>query len=306
MSWRDLLQTEGETVTAPWVGGRSLRTFDRTWRIQGRRPREHGWWTFGVSGRNVTLQGRGEADPDMLKDRVSGYLIGDRLVRDHVVVSDPVTMLATFPRVHLVEQGLDRFERVVAGRFCEDGPLVYVEQDMPLGAEYEVLQAYQDRAETVDRISEVAPALDAAFRVETWHRAEVERRRQEERERREREERRRRIQEQLGDAVGRRELAAEDFGEAAKASLAVGGATYLDHRPARGGGDEMVVTFRLGEQRFQCTCSRTTMRVIDSGICLEDHGTGVRGDTRFTLESLPSVIREADRRGELVVLRHVS
>jgi hypothetical protein len=45
--------------------------------------------------------------------------------------------------------------------------------------------------------------------------------------------------------------------------------------------------------------------VVDSGICLQDHRTGVKGDTRFTLESLPTVIGEAIRTGKLVVYRHV-
>ena len=47
------------------------------------------------------------------------------------------------------------------------------------------------------------------------------------------------------------------------------------------------------------------MRIIDSGICLQDHNTGEKGDTYFTLESLPAVIRQADREGKLVVYRHV-
>jgi hypothetical protein len=44
---------------------------------------------------------------------------------------------------------------------------------------------------------------------------------------------------------------------------------------------------------------------VDSGICLVDHGTGERGDTRFTLESLPGVVGEAMDLGRLVVFRHV-
>jgi len=304
VSWRDLLQVEGETVTAPWVGGSYLRTFDRQWRIDD-CPREHGWWRFGVSGRVAVVVGPAEASPDALRGTVSGYLVADRLVGDHVVVSDPVALLSAFPRVHLVERGVGRFERVVVGRFCEDGPLVYVSPDMPLGAEMDVLQAFEDRVETVAHVPDVAPALDAAFRVETWRREEVERRRREERERREREELRRRVAERRGDAVGRRQLAAEDFGEAAQAALAVGDAVYLDHRPSGGSADEMVVTFRLGARRFQCTCHRTSLGIIDAGLCLEDHDTGVRGDSWLTLESLPSTIRQAEREGKLVVLRHV-
>jgi hypothetical protein len=67
----------------------------------------------------------------------------------------------------------------------------------------------------------------------------------------------------------------------------------------------MVVRFRLLGRRFECTCDERTLRILDAGICLVDHATGERGDTRFTLESLPAVILEADRDDKLVVFRHV-
>ena len=49
---------------------------------------------------------------------------------------------------------------------------------------------------------------------------------------------------------------------------------------------------------------------VDAGICLTAHyddpdfESGTRGDTLFTLESLPPVIREANGDGVLVVFRH--
>jgi hypothetical protein len=46
------------------------------------------------------------------------------------------------------------------------------------------------------------------------------------------------------------------------------------------------------------------LRIVDSGICLIDHDTGERGDTLFTLESLPAVIKEAIDDGKLVIFRH--
>ena len=124
------------------------------------------------------------------------------------------------------------------------------------------------------------------------------------------EERRRQIVETLGDAAGRREVAVVDFAEAARAALAVGGAEYLDSRAAHGR-NEMVVRFRLNRRRFECTCDRRTLRIVDAGICLTAHydddsfEEGTRGDGFFTLESLPSVIMEAERGGKLVVFRHV-
>ena len=45
-------------------------------------------------------------------------------------------------------------------------------------------------------------------------------------------------------------------------------------------------------------------RLLDAGVCLDNH-RGTKGDTFFTLESLPAVIGEAIRGNKLVVWRHV-
>lgn len=312
MGWRDLLQTTEETLVSPWVGGRSLRSAERTWAIDGRLPPEHGWFTFTLDKRRAKISGPTEPETDKLRHVVRGYLVGDHFIADDVRVDpNPMTITSHSESIHLVEQGLDRFVRVSAGRMFEGGPLVFQSQEMPLGPEEEVLKAYLDQVKTVDGVRGVPPALDAAFRMETWRRAEAEKRRlelerlaREEAERLAREERRRQLVEQLGDAAGRRAMAAVDFEQAARAALTVGGAEYLDHRRAYRRG-EMAVRFRFLHRRFECTCEERTLRIIDAGICLTDHDTGEKGDTFFTLESLPSVIREADREGKLVVFRHV-
>ena len=234
------------------------------------------------------------------------------MVRDDARVDpDPVKITDYAEQVHLVELGLDRFVRVSAGRTHEDGPLVYEGQEMPLGPEEGVLQAFLNRVDSVDKVQGVVPALDAAFRMESWRRleaekrrAEIEKQRREEEERRQREERRAQIVQQLGDGAGRRAMALVDFAEAARAALAIGDATYLDHKQSTRKG-EMVVRFRYANRQFECTCDAKTMQIIDAGICLTDHATGRKGDTFFTLESLPSVIKEADRLRKLVVFRHV-
>jgi hypothetical protein len=105
-------------------------------------------------------------------------------------------------------------------------------------------------------------------------------------------------------------MAQVDFGEAARAALAVSGARYLDHRVVRQRGNvEYAVRFSWLNRRFECVVDGR-LQVIDSGICLTAHyddpdfDGGTRGDTWFTLESLPSVIKEADDAGRLVVYRH--
>lgn len=317
MSWRDLLQSENDSVTLPWTGGRSLCLNGQVWNIEGRLPVEHGWYAFSISGLKATRWEISQvgANPDILTNQVIGYLVGNRLVVDGARVDpDPKGIAAHSEQVFLLDEGLDRFVRISAGRTCDDGPLIFKQQEMPLGPEDEVLQAFLDNPTDIYQcrgIKGVVPALDAAFRMEVWQQIEAERRRQElerlrreEEERRAREERRQALIANLGNAETRRELAKIDFGEAARAALAVGNAQYLDHRraPRRG---EMIVRFRVDRRRFECVCDEQTMRIIDSGICLTDHETGEKGDTFFTLESLPSVIREAIGTNVLVVYRHV-
>jgi hypothetical protein len=311
MGWRDLLQTEDEAIVSPWLGGRILRSGVRTWTVDGPLPRENGWYTFKLKGRRATFGGVADPFAENLDFIVRGYLVGDRIVPDAVRIDpDPAKIVGFSEPVALLDRGLDRFVRVSAGRAFEDGPLVFRAQEFPLGPEDLVTRAYQDRAPSVDGIPDVSPALDAAFRMESWarseterRRAELERQRAEEEARRQLEERRRQMDQQLGSAEGRRQMAQVDFSQGAKAALKLAGAEYLDHKPGYIKG-EMVVTFRLRRRTFVCTCDEKTLRIIDAGICLVDHLTGEKGDTRFTLESLPGVIAEADRTGVLVVLRY--
>jgi len=317
MPWRSLLQNSGETLVSPWVGGKDLRAGSRHWFIAGVPPREPGWVKFSLDGRHARFVGTCDPQPDVLHHKVTGYLVGDRIVSSAIRVDpDPRKIVEHSERVYLIDPGLDRFVLVSAGRVSEDGPLVFRQQEMPLGPEGEVLTAFLDQKASVADVRGVSPALDAAFRMEVWQRAEAEKRRLEleerrrkEEEQRQLEERRRQITERLGDGAGRREMAQVDFAAAARAALAIGGAEYLDHRTAARR-NEMVVKFRLNGRRFECTCA-LNLGIIDAGICLTAHyddpdfEEGTKGDNLFSLESLPGVIRQAEREGKLVVFRHV-
>lgn len=315
-SWRDIIGEPNEIVL-PWLGGRELRSPSRVTRIDGQLPKIFGWHRFFLTKRQAIWEGEAEPIAGLLDFNEVGYLVGDHLLADHVRVDpDPEQISNVAERVHLIEDGLDRFVRIRAGRVYADGPLIYIGQEMPLGPESEVLTAYLDRKENLNGAKGVVPALDAAFQLETYQRKQVEirraaaeKRRKEEQERLEREERRRQIAETLGTGVGRREMAKVDFAEAARAALAVGGADFLDCRRGAVKG-EMVVRFRLDGRRFECTCDEHTLTIYDSGICLRAHGDdefedGVQGDRWFNLESISSVIREARRENKLVVLRRV-
>ena len=107
-----------------------------------------------------------------------------------------------------------------------------------------------------------------------------------------------------GTGAWRRALARRDFEAAAREALRLSGAELLDARPAYGRG-EMIVQYRFRRRRLECVVDRATLRVSDAGICLTDEVTGERGDTYFTLESLPAVVGEAMDRSLLVVYRHV-
>jgi hypothetical protein len=247
----------------------------------------------------------------MLRNAVHGYLVGDRIVADDTRIDpDPAKIVAHSERVFLLPDDLDRFSRVCAGRIYPEGPLVFREQIFPLGPESEVMNAYLDRLASVQQIPGVMPALDAAFRMEVLQReqaearrAELARLRAEEEAKLAAERRRAELLEQLGDGARRRELAREDFGEAAKAALTVGGAVYLDHRRSARAG-EWVVRYVVDGQRLECVCD-TAMQIVDAGICLTDHNSGEKGDRYFTLESISSVVREAVRLDKLVVWRHI-
>ncbi len=310
--WRSLLKKDDERVVLPWTGGRSLPSSGPEYRVEGRLPPEHGWHEFRVSVRRASWVGPAPARTEDLTDVVRGYLVGDRIVPDGARVDpDPARIVGASETVHILEPGLSRFARVSAGRARPGSPLVFIAEEMPAGPEDQVLVAFQDKLSSVSGIRDVTPALDAAFRLESWQRAEAERRRAELEAQRAaedaamaEEERLARLREALSDGRGRRAMALVDFRQAAVAALAVTGTEYLDHRASANRG-EMVVTFRIEGRRFECVCDQQTLRIIDAGICLVDHRTREKGDTRFTLESLPDVIRQAMREHVLHVFRHV-
>jgi hypothetical protein len=307
MGWRDLLQAAPSQGVFTWLGGRRIYDHARTYRVEGQLPREFGWYLFSLAGRIARLLKPAERDNDYLRslDRFprTGYLVGDRFIPVNARVSrDPAKLLEQTEPVYLVEEGLDRFP-LVETITDRESRTVFVQQTFPGPADDAVREAFIARKESVDDIPHVTPALDLAFGFATHQRKMYEERREELRKIREENERKEAAFRRIGTAAGRREAVAFDLETAVRSALAMGGAELLDVRDGNRG--QAVVTYRFENRRFECVCDRWTLRIIDAGICLEDHLTGERGDTRFTLESLPGVVREAINGRRLHVYRHI-
>jgi hypothetical protein len=293
VSWRDLLATGPEHRVLPWLGGRELTDGPRRWTIDGPLPDEHGWCTFAVdTARKARFVAAAEPEPgwDDARVRRRGWMVGGRLVPDDVaLVTDPERFVAQTLVVALVPPALPRFQRA---RVAQVGAAwVFAGEEFPLGPEDAVVTAFTEGPADVSAVPGVPPALELALRFAVDQREHAARRRQEARERRARE-----AQDQL--RAERRARGEELLHEA----LAVSGAKLVDQRPGWQPG-ELVVTFRFRGRRFECVVD-ADLRIVDAGICLNDYEHGTKGDTLFTLASLPAVIDEALRTHQLVVFRH--
>lgn len=312
MSWRDLIGNSN--VTSLWLGGRTLHAQGMVLTIKGRLPPKEGMHEFTLQGKNATWVKESEQSTyDFLSRyrKITGYLADGRFIPDNVRIqgNDPTHLVNLTENVWLLEEGLDRFARITVCRY-DDTRLIYLQQEFPLGPEDEVRLAYIQGKDSVKHVAGVTPALNLAFQYETFLKVEAEKIRlekerleREEAARIERENRRKEAAKHLASGEGRREMAEVDFEAAARAALAVGGAKLLSWRNSNA--REAVVQFEFRNRGFECVCDKKTLRITDAGICLTSHTTGEKGDTYFTLESLPGVIQEAIQTGKLVVFRHV-
>ena len=173
MGWRDFLVDE--LFVLPWIGGRQVHGYDRSWTIHGKLPPEHGWYDFLVHGRKVTVGEPTTVPNDYTNyvDIVKGYIVGDRLIPDTAKVEpDPAKIIQQTYAVHLVERGLDLFARAVVA-INYDGEFIYIRQEFPIGAESAVTEAYENRVNSLDHIKGVWPALDYAFKFVSWQRQQI-------------------------------------------------------------------------------------------------------------------------------------
>lgn len=304
VDFRSFLPT-GEPVVLPYFGGTRVEAADRRHRLSA--ALEPGWFRFRIEGRRaVPIE---PADPIDLTDRpavrghwAEGWLFSSGREVDRVGLppaEEPAPLArATGRRWHsgdLLLESID-FEdeaEVEARQALEDGrPIAAVRGAVPslraafgfalaaaVGRELSVPVSPREASGRVldiaERGREAAVALCRALADERARAAAVQ-----------------------ADVLQRHQiaLAAEQVRrslrvrtgnpvERADAALEAAGARMLS---ARRLDDRMLeVRFQLDGERYVCVAHMHTLQILDAGICLSG------ADRMITLDSLPSVIREA-------------
>ncbi len=324
MSYQKFLGRE-EVLVLPFLGGQQVDAENKRLRV-ATPPAKAGWYSFVIKRGEAVLRAPADA-PDLSKlPKVRGHLSGARLVRDGAIAE----LLHLLP-----DDEPPRFSLCTARRW-HSGELLFDTLEFDTDAEESVRRAFEDSA-GLAAVSGVPATLRAAFGYALLERvsarmqipfapaevrpgiatvaqngvpgAEAELRRlvaEREQSRREMAELHRRRQEQ----AAREEIAAarearieavrqlrETVDQRAERALRDAGAEL---RSLRRVGDQLEVIFTFMNERFISLVDAATLQVIDSGICL-GHPPA---DEELTLESLPSVIREAIDTDALVILRH--
>lgn len=311
-----------EEVVAPWLGGASVDLPDRRLRLST-RPEKHGWYRFEVKGRGALVLGAAEPVDLSGLPRVRGVVWGERLVTDG----------ARAEPLHLLPEEEPPLFAPVTARRWHGGELLFEQLDFESEAEGQVRAALADGA-SLDDVKGVSAPLRAAFayalgvkearrlgiavaavelkpslrRIATEGaagagaalRGLVAERELALRELRELNERRaaERLREEVRKAREERAKHRGSLEDRLFDALDAAGGRLESHR--RLGEARVEVVFRFMDTRFVSIVDADTLQVIDSGICL---GHPPRDDL-VTLESLPSVIKEAIDTDALVILRY--
>lgn len=315
-----------ELLVVPYFGGTTVEGPNGRLRLQ-RAPKAPGWYRVIVRKAMAEVQEKADAPDLSALPRVRGHLLGERLVRDGAVAE----LLNLMP-----DDEPARFSNVT-GRRWHSGELVFDALEFDTEAEEGARRALE-KGGGLEKVKSVPATLRAAFgyalvesaarrlkipfapaevrghilevaqqgpaRAEQALRALEAEREQARKEMAELERQRQhaRAQEEVRSERERRarqlELMREQADVRAEASLRAAGAVFREAR--RRGGNQLEVAFTFMNERFTAIVDAATLQVIDSGICL---GHPPRDDL-ITLESLPSVIKEAMDTHQLVMLRH--
>jgi len=309
-----------EPVVLPYFGGTRVDAADRRFKVEGELA--PGWWRFSIEGRKAVRKDRADpldlgALPAMRGHWIDGYIV--------------TTVRELAPILIAPSEEPAPLSRVVGRRWYSGDTLldsIEFEDDAELAAR----AAFEERR-GIAGVKGIVPSLRAALgyalglaiarelrvpvtprelAADVVHIAEhggdaargtieriVLRRQEAEAARRTR---------ALVEAVNRdrakmREVAEQSYrqrrggspAERADAALEAAGARMLS---ARRTGDELEVTFMYEGVRIIATVHPDTLHVYDSGICLAG------ADEELTLDSLPSVIKEAIDDDALNITRH--
>ena len=333
VDYRRFLAKEASMVL-PYFGGGTVDAPDRRLRVA--EPFEPiGWYRFTVKGRVATKTDAAERPDLSALPVVRGHFVDGRLVHAGAVAellqllpSDEPAALALirarrWPSGELLFDELE-FETEVEGQVREAlasdvglSTVKAVPSTLRAAYAYSVAAKVSRRLQIAASAAELKPhipsiaeagvvaaeaalaALHAEREQARTEMAELERRRQaqlaaqEMKEARDGRMQRAQVLRVNDPAAFRRQVT-----EAATDALAAAGAALETSRMLAN--HQIEVVFRYMGERFISVADAATLRVIDSGICL---GHPPR-DGLVTLDSLPSVIREAIDTGRLVILRH--
>ena len=293
-----------EPVVLPYFGGSRVEAADRRLRLA--EPVEPGWWRFRIEGRRaVALE---TAEPIDLADRpalrghhAAGWLFSSGRQADRIALppaEEPPPLARVTGRVwHSGDLLLDSIDfedeaEEVARRALEEGRGIGDVRGIPpslraafgfavadaVGRELDIPITPREAGGRVQEIAEGGREAAAGLL-----RALAEERRRHDTEARAREIRAR-VRQRRGDPV-----------ELADAALDAARARMLSCR--RLGGGNLEVRFQLDGERFVTIINGHTLQVLDAGICLSG------ADRELTLDSLPSVIREAMETDRLNITR---
>ncbi|MEW5743183.1 MAG: hypothetical protein AB1938_29985 [Myxococcota bacterium] len=327
-----------ETLVLPWLGGPTVEAEGRRLRV-AKRPKSPGWYRFEVKGRDATAGEAVEAPDTSKLPKVRGWLWGERLVHEGARAEPLALMPAEEPplfspvtarRWHSGELLFDavEFESEAEGQVREAlapgkglGDVKGVPAGLRAAFGYALLAAASKKlgvafaaSEVKPRVAEVAQggaaaaetalkALEEEREVARREWLELERRRLEalvrEEVEAERQARRKALERHEAELAQVLQQRRGHGGPADQAEAALAQAGAVLETARRLNGNQLEVVFRFMGERFISIVDAHTLQVIDSGICL---GHPPR-DELITLDSLPSVIKEAIDGGVLVILR---
>ena len=200
-----------------------------------------------------------------------------------------------FKKLFLAPQELKDFSFVNA--MVVNDHYVYIEEALEVGVGKQALEAFLEGSDPM-KIKGLSPSLQRAIHFALLTREEDRKKRAQE--------------ESIARAIALRgkseqlriegrlqELDDEGFSEVLKTALSFTGATFVSFSAEREGG--VLVRYIYRGYRLACVVERSSLRVRDAGICLTENG--IRGDSFFTLESLPNVVDEAIEQDVLVIYR---